>query len=359
MTGRDLTGIAVISAFNPDNYGMHSVDLAARQFFADIGLPVTHVVTQERRRTGGLRFRLVRSPRDLASFDTIVYWGDFLNNPMWGAQDYVDREVKRRWSPTREAAWENWCSLHLDVKRRSPDARVFGVGGCFLGADGPEFTAAGTRFLDFVRSADLLLPRDEGSLETLRRLVPEARVEPGMDCAWLLRHPPAPDRSRSDYFVCFLGRTLRGRDRGFLGELARRSGLKPLWLDWLNLEKPRFIADWRFRQMHRRIAGARFVVTDTYHLVINALNRGVPAICLHDGTQIRQDGTLGDQKKNLLMAQLGLPWLLVDVARTSDVAAAILQAVDACTGTAFTSALQTLNGQRECYLQGLRRLFGA
>ena len=41
---------------------MYSVDLAAEQFFGELQLPVTHLVSQARLRTGRLRFRLLRSP---------------------------------------------------------------------------------------------------------------------------------------------------------------------------------------------------------------------------------------------------------------------------------------------------------
>jgi len=352
-------GIAVVSAHNPLSYGMYSVDLAAEQFFGELGLPATHVVTQGPTRSGRMRFRLVRSPQELAAFGTVVYWGDFLNNPMWGERDYAGREVKRGWSATREAAWPQWCELYLDPWRLAPATRVFAIGGCFLGADGPAPAGTAERFARFIRSAELVAPRDGRSLETVRRLEPGGRLEEGMDCAWLLRHPPPPDRSGSRYFVCFLGRTLRGRDRGFLDALARRTGLRPVWLDWLNLDKPRFVADWRFRQMQRRIAGAAFVVTDTYHLVINALNRGVPAVCLHDGSQSAQDGTLGDCKKVALLEQLGLPGLLVDVTTPDDLAGRIAAAVEATAGPALEAPLAAFARRRADYVDLLRRALEA
>lgn len=352
-----MAGVAVVSAFNPDNYGMYSVDLAAQQFFADLGMPVAQVVTQGPRRVGRLHLRLVRTAQDLAAFDTVVYWGDFLNNPVWGEDDYSTREVKRGWSSTREAALASWRELYLDLRPRAPGTRIFVVGGCFLGAD--EWMAANSDagFTDFLRGADRVLPRDPSSHALLQRLVPEARVEAGMDCAWLLDHPSASKRRQADYFVCFLGRTLRGQGRSLLRDLARQSGLRPVWIDWLNLDKPRFIADWRFRQLHRLIAGARFVVTDTYHLLINTLARGVPAICLHDGSQLRQDGTLGDHKKSLLMTQLGLSWLLVDVAATADIVAAIRQRGEACAGGEFATAARDLMDRRDGYRRRLRELF--
>jgi hypothetical protein len=333
---------------------MYSVDLAAHRFFCELGAPFTPVVTQKRTRTGRLRFELIRDPAEFAGFDAVVYWGDFLNNPMWGAVDYVWREVRRHKVRDAQNAWENWCALYLELKRRLPALRVFAIGGCFLGADGTALSRAHAQFKEFVEGAELVTPRDERSLEIVRQLAPGGRVQPGMDCAWLLRFPPRPNAGDSSHFVCFLGRTLRRQKAKFIGELARRTGLRPVWVDWLNLRPPRFIAHWNFERMHRLIAGARFVVTDTYHLVVNSLNRGVRTICLYDAAQRETDGTCGDAKKRALLKQADMDSMLVDLRGQESLASRILERLESVNPVAETEAFEKIAHRRESYRSALQ-----
>lgn len=353
-----MTATAVISAFNPLNCGMYSVDLAAEQFFGELQLPVTHLVSQERLRTGRLRFRLLRSPAELAAYDNIVYWGDFLNNPMWGERDYVPRELKHGWSRSADAAREQWRMLYLEARHHAPRARIFAIGGCFLGADAATARPLGDGLRGFLDSAALVTPRDGRSLDIVRAMAPDARIEEGMDCAWLLAPPPAGRARGPGYFACFLGRTLEAGDRGFLDELGHRTGLKPVWLDWLRLGKSPWLADRRFRRMRRLLAGARFVVTDTYHLSINALNCATPVVCLFDGSRQVQDGTLGDYKKLALMEQLGLADWLLEVGDGRDLAPRIAGRLEALSEVGIDGALAAFSGRRERYRQRLREAFG-
>lgn len=350
-----MSGIAVISAFNPYNYGMYSVDLAASQFFTALGVPFTSVVTQGRTRTGRLRFELRREPAFFEQFHTVVYWGDFLNNPMWGAGDYAWREFHRHGARDRAQGFANWRDLYLNLKRHQPQLRVVAAGGCFLGANGQALAEVCGDFAEFLGSAELVAPRDERSSQIVGELAPGASAMPGIDCAWLLSFPPRPPVIDSNYFVCFLGRTLRRDDRSFLRELAARSGLIPVWVDWLNLRRPRFIAHWNFERMHRLIAGARFVVTDAYHLAINALNRGVRTICLYDAEHSESDGTCADAKKRALLQQVGMSSLLVDVRETKSLAERIAALIDSVDQRAEAQAFEKIACRRDEFRRLLSR----
>ncbi len=349
-----MAGIAVISAFNCHNYGMYSVDLAADHFFRELGLPFTHVVTQRRTRVGKLRFQLLRRPEDFAGFDRVVYWGDFLNNPMWGAEDYANREMRRHGVRDPATGLANWSELYLNLKRHHPAVSVFALGGCFLGADTRTSQPTRDHLVDFLQSAELVLPRDGKSLEIVRELAPVEHVRPGMDCAWLLPFGPKPQVSESRYFVCFLGRTLRRQHKRLAAELAKATGLQPVWLDWLNLRLPRFVAHWNFNRMHRLIAGARFVVTDTYHLVINALNRGVRTVCLYDASQSPTAGSCGDVKKQVLMEESGFASMLVEVAGSVPLAQRIHRRLQTCDEQAESASFARLAQRRSEFRRELR-----
>ena len=56
-------------------------------------------------------------------------------------------------------------------------------------------------------------------------------------------------------------------------------------------------------------------MTDTYHFTINALNRRVRTVCLHDEAHAEADGTLGYAKKRFPMQQHGMRQMLVDVSQ--------------------------------------------
>src|SRR5690606_7616273 len=91
---------------------------------------------------------------------------------------------------------------------------------------------------------------------------------------------------------------------GLIQSIARMTGLEAVGLpNWLHL-KPESAAR-QFRHQRAIVTSAQFLVTDIYHLSINALNCGVPVFCLGrpDGGQI---GTLGDFKKKVLFSMLGL-----------------------------------------------------
>jgi hypothetical protein len=345
-----LPGTALITAHNPRNYGMYSVDLAAEAFVGELGLPATFAVTQGRGRTGRLQFERLRDPAALAGFDTVVYWGDFLNNPMWGAGDYAGREFRKYGAATRAEGFERWRALYLDVRRHHPAARVLALGGCFLGADRAA-PAARKALAEFLEGAELVAPRDERSLEIVRALAPGAPVVPGIDLAWLLRPPPPPAGTGGGHFVWSLGRTLKKGPKRWIREVARRTGLRPVRLDWLNQRRPRFFAHWNYERMVRLVAGAEFVVTDTYHLVINSLLRGVRAVCIHDSAHAEGDGTLGDAKKPLLLQQVGMPELLLDV-RGEDLgalAARVHDRVQAFGRAELSAALARFEPRREAF----------
>lgn len=349
-----MTRTAVISAFNPLNSGMYSVDLAAAQFFDGLDLSVTHLVTQDRVHVGRLRFELLRDPAGLAGWDNIIYWGDFLNNPMWGKHDYVPRELKHGWASSAEQAWKQWCALYLEARQYAPRARIFSIGGCFLGADAHDNGSAGEQLRGFLNDAELITPRDERSLELVRSIAPGAPVEAGMDCAWLL-DPPAPTRlRRSSRFAVFLGRTLKDHDHEFIRTLEARTGLKAVWLDWLKLGKAPRRADRHFRDMRGLLVEARFVVTDTYHLTINALNCGTPTVCLYDGQKKTQDGTLGDYKKFALLEQLGLLDWLVDVSDPHNLAERIALCMESASDEVFAAAMTAFRARRDRYRHRLR-----
>jgi hypothetical protein len=133
----------------------------------------------------------------------------------------------------------------------------------------------------------------------------------GMDCAFLQDRDI--EEKKSDLFCYFFGRS-GYKDTGLLID-ALRSKFQLQALDlsgWLRLNAK--TAERDFAELRRRISSARFVLSDTYHVCINAINLGTTVICL--GKEVKsQFGTLGDFKKRQLLVDLGLERFYLSASR--------------------------------------------
>lgn len=300
---------------------MYSVDLAARHVFAgtDFDLFVTQTGQNrlaqvlgdyvprrllERPFTtyGAMRFRLLDDIARLRRHSHVVYWGDFQNNPVYGYDTYALREFRMGHSPSIEAGFAKWRRLFA-LTEVKPVARAISVGNNFqndfdaIARTHPEvFAAMGARF-------DAILPRDPYSVENLSRHLPaEARpkVAQGMDCAFLLPAPPPMDPG--DHFCCHFGRSGFRDTAGLIARAETLTRLRAVDLDrWFHL--PRKGAHEVFTAMRAQIRAARFVLTDTYHVAVNAMTLGTPVYGIGRAAAV-QDGTLGDFKKRVLFAMM-------------------------------------------------------
>jgi len=140
----------------------------------------------------------------------------------------------------------------------------------------------------------------------------------GLDAAFLLPPDAAGARDTIGVFAGVRTPIPPGFVR-FCRALARRLDARVEWLPWLRFRrfKPR---RWRrhvarlalggtgkrvpFADMVAGLAGHRAVVTDTYHLCVNAWRQGTPALCL-GRDEGGAGGALGDRKKRVLYSMFG------------------------------------------------------
>ncbi|MBE0455496.1 MAG: polysaccharide pyruvyl transferase family protein [Roseovarius sp.] len=314
--------IAVVCAYNPKNAGMYSVDLAAQHYFSGKGCAFDLFVTQIKRklpgrianrlrldkilskhqRFGTLRFRLLYNPNQFDDYTHVVYWGDFTTNPVYGATEYAMRERKGGVSASYSAALHKWKALFA-LQGGKPAGRVVSAGQNFQ----HDFNEYGSDFDDVFASIgacfDHILPRDPWSAANLLRTLPPSsacKVTPGLDCAFLL--PVTERRSPRPQFCYHFGRSGFDRTAALVGAVEARSGLRGVALeDWFTLDPTR--AEMQFTAMRAELAQARFVLTDTYHVSVNAMAMGVPVygIGRHAASQT---GTLGDFKKQTLFEMM-------------------------------------------------------
>lgn len=309
-TDAPLPRIAVVCAANGMNAGMFSVDLAAQAYLSSLPCRFEMFMAAPTRIDhdfGAGPMRLLSSPEQLAPFDVVLYWGDFLTNPIYARNDFTTMMIDRGICPDRAAAMAHWRRLMLPGDGVRPGQRIAAIGGNFQ-HDFPtldlrlmaDMEALATRF-------DLILPRDDFSLRNLARFFDFdrlGRVRPGLDPAFLL--PPLRRRPVRGFSFAFARSQLHDPD----ALVPALPGLRALPVEgWLRLRPKGAAAQllaWR-----QQIAASAFVLTDIYHLAVNALNMGVPVILLANDVD-RQSGTLGDFKKHALMRTLGLDdWLVV------------------------------------------------
>jgi hypothetical protein len=357
MLGRT---IGVICARNPGrrNLGMYSVDLSAARYFSGRGLPYRLLTYAGHRRVGGLRYERLDGPEGYANYREIVFWGDFQQNPIWGVQNHAPRVARDRRVSVEEGS-EEWKRRFL--LRGVPIAsgqKFYSVGTCFLGArdalDQVGLEAA--EYADLLARFSAIVPRDDASYAELSELGLTNLVR-GFDCASLLDHPRFEARPRGRFAYAF-GRGLEGgAGTRIVERVARSLGLRAVPVAWL-------LGRYQLKNLSRRyeralavLQSVDFLVTDIYHLSINALNVGCPVYCLgRDEEPFAR--TCGDYKKVVLLEMLGLREEYIGFTETADPIPSVSEAILARrrSGAAPQPGFQA---RKESFRGALASLWGA
>lgn len=316
--------IAVICAFNPNqNTGMCTVDRSARRFFAQVpDAEVRYLVpgSVERIDAGdpeldGLYRPLQDDPAYPDGYDLIVFWGDFLHSYIYWNEDLRNR-LKRD-----------------GIVRTDEEARAFADRYLLLGEADDETLSKVVIVGSTTVADDLEAVQDAAYLAGLERLVAGAALVRFRDpvSAFRLGHLSRRRDSLGGTDTAFLhmwrnafrpaGRNrtvgfhfLRSRHRErrlftlFLWLLKRRLKVDLQWVQWSKMKGDRRLMALSLpcdetrpavdRQLEQ-LAACDFVISDVYHVCINAWAQGVPAICLGYGAQ-REGHSLGSKKKELL-----------------------------------------------------------
>lgn len=316
------TQIAVVCANNASqNTGMFSVDLALLTLLDELGawdrVEAAYFNTpmlppyDRRDATSGVSIdtpagtaivyrKLVDPEEQLAPFDRIVYWGDFLHARRYGDIGVIPDDLARRCLLLAEAP--------RDLKRR-----VFAFGGCLYVNDAEDerddkyLSAIG----ELYAAARGVYPRDPISTAYAARYAGFAgSVALGLDPAFLLDSSrllawagvPLPVPGAEPRIGTWFGRSpLRDRMAALAGRLGERIAAAPVDLAWnvASTEHPML-------KLAHKIALLRscsLVVTDTYHCAVNALREGVPTIAIGLGASHGRRA-IDDKKKELLFLTL-------------------------------------------------------
>ncbi|MEZ4598611.1 MAG: polysaccharide pyruvyl transferase family protein [Syntrophotaleaceae bacterium] len=240
--------------------------------------------------------------------DLIVYWGDFFHMAHYRLFE-ARRQVKLGTVASLEQGLE-FVDKHFFLEDASPEifrkVIVFGENLLFNKIEdyaGGTYAQSLKRFLGRV---DNVWMRDVFSALRVNHL--KGNFDNsflGMDCAFLLRDEdleilprnfPRGNNLGTNKVGVFFHRNSGNRSKQFVfaRRLARAAGLEAQWLPWRIVRNVAAKKRWHFPSLQLinlekeacegglfdLLKGYAFVVTDTYHVCVNAWRLGTPAICI-------------------------------------------------------------------------------
>ena len=342
--------IAVFCALPPErNTGMATVDLAAFSLLrriipeAEISLYAFGQPTPITYQPGELPYTYLNvelhRERYLSS-DAFVFWGDFTHARSYWTTERAYWQTKLNilseaqvpsWNSTQYAAASQYIFLTSLPKPRLRSAVVF---GSTIITNEPTNQGTSTasdfdklyyqHFTDFFTTIRAVYFRDALSAARISPLRGnEATL--GCDCAFLLLDDDlqqipgftlAPERKGVGVF---LGRSpSKTKMMLFARAVARLLGEPTSWIPWFlwypdeqsyrikakALGFPLSPSDAKTGSILSSLSGCKYVITDTYHVCVNAWRMGIPTICLGEG-----GGPLltshNDKKKEILFDMYG------------------------------------------------------
>lgn len=294
---------AIICAPHEGNAGMRSVDQAAEDFFSlhDVDYSLFSAQRKNHRMRG---YRSFDDWDDVKQFSHIVYWGDFLNNPFYGYKSFPERS--RRWGlgESRREALSRWKTLFNPAN--PGDKKLFAVGQNFQQYFGDKKIDFGAVFHRLENSFEALVVRDSFSFQNLSRALDFSmlsKVKQGLDCAFLQSERLSGKRGNGT-FVYYFRRSKLSNPKDLVRRIEASTGLRGVELEsWIPL--PRGNWDGRFHELKTMIDNAELVVSDTYHVCVNAMQSRTPTVSLGRKAE-RQIGTIGEFKKRVLFDMFDL-----------------------------------------------------
>lgn len=251
----------------------------------------------------GLGYHLVRGrEEEFADADLLLYWGDFhhMSTYQRSTVDVLTRELAAPLT-VHDAAEQARRVLLQEGAGADVRARTLSYGTTLMMNSPDDYGPAYQHLLqEFVRGARRVWFRDPYSASVGALLRQDDASCHGVDAAVLAGILPATPGTGT--MEVFLGRSrLLPEEVALFGRaLARATGTRPRWLPWGKEpaftplgSRPRFRRAWRdaapgadqeipLGELLDRVQDASLVLTDTYHLAVNAWRLGTPAILLVD-----------------------------------------------------------------------------
>lgn len=306
---------AVICAANEGNSGMVSVDAAAVQFLESHRADYSLFTAQQ---TAGKMdtYTLLSDWHQLNEYTHVLYWGDFLNSPLYGYKSFPSRS--KRWGLARRnrEAIDQWRKLFIPSAIGSHQ-QLHAIGQNFQNYfEDPKNEEAFTRVFGALESGfSSVTVRDPFSYQNLSRQFSFenlAKIRQGIDCAFLQDAPIATNEAGGTGTFAYYFRRSKLKDPAALvAQIEKSTGLRGVPLEkWIPLPAGRW--EEHFTQLKGVINNAEFVLSDTYHVCVNAMQSRVPVVGV-GRAQKRQESTIGDFKKGVLFDMFDLSRFYVEI----------------------------------------------
>jgi hypothetical protein len=257
--------------------------------------------------------------------DLILYWGDFQHAYVYW-RNALHNGPNRALGFADDRAEMAYMAEHLLLAGQPPHVlrKTLSFGSALVGDDLRALTTVDSAyreafpsFVDGVRRIWLRDPISAAQAGLVR--ADRSHSALGVDCSHLLNADDyrsiagPPIAAPKDYACIFFGRVDAQVDQPahLAGLVAQAAGLEAVWIPWLGAS-PNAVAMAQqvipdltvepapaaYERLIALVAGARLVVTDTYHLCLIAWRLGVPAICVGLGAQ-RAVRPVSDKKKEI------------------------------------------------------------
>ncbi len=263
-----------------------------------------------------VEYRCLREdPSLIDDADVILYWGDFIHACKF--QHHVWSILKKVGIATSDAEARSLTERYFFLSDAPGEvvgrAVVFGATFLFNTAgqyvEDTRYRELLTRFMGGAKRVWMREPYSALAVSAMRGRPGEAEV--GVDCSLLLRDEdidalPGALRGEAAAKVkgkvgVFFGRSsfepkLMGR---FAREVCEKLGREAMWIPWGDgsafdsmekqaakglgrVEQPPVARPVQVGDLYRMLQGCAVVVSDTYHVCVNAWRLGTPAICVAD-----------------------------------------------------------------------------
>jgi hypothetical protein len=319
---------------------MHTVDLAfwhvlqRYKIVTDVGFYCLPSVEPDVQELSELPFAYLdaqnRHP-DIFQAEAIVYWGDFLHHRSY-LHDLAGLNGQSEGTDGADLVNFLYALFFLEGRHRVP-GRVIVFGGNLMILDSTAF--ADNRYISSLKNlyalSSVVLMRDPYSAIAVNHLLGNYRESYcGVDCAFLLGDVPTVSLYRKR--LAKQGKSLKvgvfaGRSWyydayfRFCERVCLRLDTKGAWIPWFHhrpwplLEKYSDVFDASARDVGltetlKLLDECSLVISDTYHLCVNAWARGIPAICVGRGVGAMRY-SIDDKKKEALYSMIGVGNLYV------------------------------------------------
>lgn len=305
--------LAIILAANVRNCGMHSVDLAAVDFLTRQGIKfelfcANKIGCHHFGKASQHKINFLSSPKQLKVYSHVIYWGDFTTSPVYGYKNFLNfekRSKKKKYVPEKlnnYLASRKWRKIFLDYAKHNKDKKVISVGQSFQTLQPWSHIHSLEKLAESYRFFHRIIPRDSNSYSILESGCKLSNLELGMDSAFLLSESNFKSPNKNNVIAYHFGRSNITNKNCLIDRLNTLYNTFEL-SEWLRLPFADRTAE--FNETRTRLLSSSAVITDVYHLAVNAIREHVPVILIgnHADNQLKP---VSDFKKRILMEDLGL-----------------------------------------------------